>query len=212
MGCLCALVSGGLATAVLAAPQAGVATTSWELDFTFHDLQRITLRHPGDAAPTTYWYMLYEVSNNTRRDVEFYPSFTIVTDTLRPVRGGDQIGPSVYDAIHRRHHSEFPFFAPPSKVTGLLLQGKDHARASAAVFRDFDPLANSFTVYISGLTGEVVRVANPALFGAGVNDGSTVPPSFILQRTLAIEYDLPGDPTTRMSAVPIRRSRHWLMR
>ena len=209
---MCALVLGGFATTALAAPQAGVATTGCQLDFTFHDLQRITLRHAGDAAATTYWYMLYEVSNNTRRDVEFYPSFEIITNTLHPVRGGDQIRPSVYDAIHRRHRNEFPFFAPPTKVTGLLLQGKDHARASAAVFRDFDPMANSFTVYVRGLAGEVVRVANPALFGGDEEDRGTAPPSFILQRTLAIEYDLPGDPTTRLWAAPIRRSRHWLMR
>ena len=107
MGLLCALVLGGLATSVISAPQAGVATTSWQLDFTFHDLQRITLRHPGDAAPTTYWYMLYEVSNNTRRDVEFYPSFEIVTNTLNPNRQAETM--HRYQALrparsHRRLH------------------------------------------------------------------------------------------------------------
>jgi hypothetical protein len=29
---------------------------------------------------------------------------------------------------------------------------------------------------------------------------------------LAVMYDLPGDPQTRASATPVRRSREWVMR
>ena len=128
----------------------------------FHDPQRITFRLPGDTHETTFWYMLYEVTNSTGRDVEFFPSFRLVTDTLQVVTAGDDISPSVYDAIAARHKREFPFFAPPTKVTGLLLQGRENARASAAVFRMFDKEASAFTVYGAGFSGDMDRVPNPS--------------------------------------------------
>ncbi len=203
----CGLTAGNVA----AAPKVGVATTSWELDFKFFDPQRITLQLPGDAEFTTFWYVLYEVTNNTGREVEFYPSFRLVTDTLKVVEAGEEISPSVYDAIAARHRNEWPFFAPPWKVTGPVLQGTQNARASAAVFRDFDKHASKFTVFVGGLSGELARVANPTV-SLGPEALGTGKPYYVLRRTLAIRYDLPGDPNTRAGAVPIRRGREWVMR
>lgn len=209
--CVSILACGLTAGSVAAAPKVGVATTSWELDFKFFDPQRITLQLPGDAEFTTFWYVLYEVTNNTGREVEFYPSFRLVTDTLKVVEAGEEISPSVYDAIAARHRNEWPFFAPPWKVTGPVLQGTQNARASAAVFRDFDKQASRFTVFVGGLSGELARVANPAV-SRGAEALGTGKPYFVLRRTLAIRYDFPGDPNTRVSAVPIRRGREWVMR
>ncbi len=196
---------------VAAAPRAELGTTAWQLDFKFHDPQRITLRLPGDAHSTTFWYMLYEVTNNTGRDRGFYPSFRLVTDTLQVVEGGADISPTVYDALAARHKDEFPFLAPPASVTGLLLQGEENARASVAVFRMFDKAANRFTIYASGLSGEIQRIGSPTLRASREKPG-TSSSSFVLRRTLAIQYDLPGDPKTRTRATPIRRMREWVMR
>jgi len=184
--------------------------TSWDLGFEFHDPQRITLQLPGDVEPTTFWYMLFVVRNDTGREVDFYPSFELVTDTLRVVEGGDNISASVYEAIAKRHEKEYPFFAPPWKVTGTILQGEENARTSAVVFRGFDKEASAFKVYISGLSGDLVRVANPNM-GASDSPGMAAP-YFILRRTLAIHYGLPGDPVTRSMATPVRRDREWVMR
>jgi len=195
----------------LAAPQTGVVSSSWQLDFKFHDPQRIILRLPGDNHLTTFWYMLFEVTNLTGEDRTFYPSFRLVTDTLQVVEGGADVSPSVYDAIAARHKGEFPFFAPPSKVTGLLLQGEENSRASAAVFRTFDPEASSFTVFVSGLSGDIEQVPNPS-FNDKQDESDGNQRFFFVRRTLAIVYDLPGDPTTRDRAAPIRRTRQWVMR
>jgi len=194
-----------------AAPQADIATTAWQLDLRFKDPQRITLRLPGDDYDTTFWYVMYEVTNRTGKDVDFFPSFRIVTDTLQVVEGGANIHPLVYDAIKARHFREFPFFAPPVKVTGPLLQGEENARASAAVFRTFDENAASFTLFISGLSGETERVRNPA-FDVKRGESEENPRAFFMRRTLSVVYDLPGDPQTRSSATPVRRSREWVMR
>ncbi|MBI4719424.1 MAG: hypothetical protein HY763_16635 [Planctomycetes bacterium] len=207
-----------------AAPTADLVSSSWQLDFHFHDPQRIAVLLPGDRQPTTFWYMLFRVVNHTGRDVEFFPSFTIVTDTLQVVVGGDEVHPSVYDAIASRHRNDAPFFAPPSKITGPLLQGDENGRTSAAVFRPFDPRASRFTVYIGGLSGEMTRVASPMdaeagdrVLGAEPDSAAAAKPvesagAFLLRRTLAVGYDLPGDPTTRALAAPVRRSREWVMR
>lgn len=186
------------------------APHGWRLDVKFHDPQRITLRLPGDTHDTTFWYMLYEATNATGRDVEFFPSFRLVTDTLHVVTAGDDISPSVYDAIVARHKQEFPFLAPPTKITGLLLQGRENARASAAVFRMFDKEASAFTVYGAGFSGDVDRVPNPS-FDTTQQESKANPRFFLLRGTLAVVYDLPGDVDTRQRAKPIRRTRKWLL-
>ncbi len=201
----------GFGVACAAAPKAEIATTAWQLDLEFYDPQRITLRLPGDEHATTFWYVIYQVTNRTGKDVAFYPSFRIVTNTLQVVEGGTEISPTVYDAIKARHYKEFPFFAPPPKVTGLLLQGEENSRASAAVFRTFDEAASSFTLYVSGLSGESARERNPA-FDTNRPESEENPRAFFLRRTLAVEYDLPGDEQTRAWATPVRRSREWVMR
>ena len=185
--------------------------SSWQLDFSFHDPQRISIQHPGDGQPTVYWYVLFTVVNDTGRDVQFYPSFDLVTDTLEVIEGGADINPRVYDAIAARHKKEYPFFAPPSKITGLLLQGADNARTSAAVFRMFDPSSNNFTVYIAGLSGQISRVPNPE-FDDQREESEANQRFFILRKTLAIKYSLPGDVFTRSRAVPVRQRREWVIR
>ena len=199
-----------LTAAARGAPQADLISPSWQLDFNFRDPQRITITLPGSSTPSTYWYVLFEVTNNTGRDREFYPSFEIVTNTLRVIKAGDGISPRVYEAIAERHRSEFPFFATPARISGPLLQGAENSRASAAVFQLFDPEASEFTLYVAGLSGEVTRVSNPVYDPDRSPDD--VPAAFVLRRTLAIKYDMPGDPATRSRTIPVRRSREWTMR
>ena len=208
---VCALVCALSGLVAEAAPQASILPESWALNVKFHDPQRITFQLPGDPHVTTFWYLLFEIANNTGEDVGFYPSFRLVTDTLEVVEGGDDISPSVYDAIFARHRHEYPFAVPPATITGSILRGEDNARASAAVFRMFDKQANGFTIFVSGLSGDIERVRNPR-FDATQAESDTNPRFFILRRTLAITYDLPGDVETRIEATPVRRERKWVMR
>ena len=208
LGCVAGLTAGFSAWA---GPRADVVSASWTLDFRFHDPQRISLVLPGDDRPTSFWYVLFEVANNTRRDVEFFPTFRVVTSELEIVEGGDEISPSVYQAVFERHKIEYPFLVPPAKVTGPILQGNDNARASVAIFREFDHQADGFTLYVGGLSGEMTRLANPS-FDPNQGESKSNPRSFILRRSLKVVYDLPGDPDTRSESAPVRRSREWVMR
>jgi len=206
---LCALLTG--VSAALAGPRAGLVPKTWELDFQFLDAQRISVTLPGDATPTTFWYMMYRVTNHTGKDVMFTPSFRIVTDTLEEVVAGDGISPSVYDAVAARHKREFPYFAIPAKVTGKLMQGSVNARSSVAIFKAFNTKAAGFRVYASGLSGDIERMANAA-FKPDQTETDSNPRFFLLRRTLELDYDLPGDPETRKYAKAVRRNRQWVMR
>jgi len=130
---------------------------------------------------------------------------------LQVVTGGDHVHPAVYDAISARHRKAHPFFTLPSQATGRLLVGKDNARTSAAVFRDFDASASAIKVFAAGLTGEVTRVTNPAFDRAAGESANNVR-FFTLRKTLEIDYDLPGDPGTRATSVPVRTGMSWVMR
>lgn len=195
----------------MAAPEAEPSSTAWQLDFTFADPQRLTVQLPGATEPSVYWYVLFTVTNRTGRDVEFYPSFRLVTDTLTVVDGGSDVSPTVYEQIGERHKSEYPFLAPPWKVTGPLLQGEENSRSSVAVFSKIDTEASSFTLYVGGLSGDIRRTVNPA-FDASKPESTSNTRFFVLRRTLAIEYALPGDEQSVLTVAPVRRNRFWTMR
>jgi hypothetical protein len=181
------------------------------VDIAYHDPQRITLRLPGENQERTYWYVLYTVTNNGDREVPFYPTFDIVTDKLTVIEGGADISPTVYDAIKARHRKAYPFFVYPSEMLGPLLLGEDHARTSAIAFARPDLEVNSFTLHIAGLSGEIVKLRNRA-FDQSKEESPGNPRHFLLRRTLAVSYVIPGDVQTRPSATPARVKEEWVMR
>ncbi len=187
------------------------AADSWQLDIDYHDPQRITVRLPGEETERTYWYVLYTVTNKTDREVPFYPTFDIVTDKLEVIEGGDNINPIVYDAIKARHKKAYPFFVYPSEMLGPLLLGKDHARTSAIAFVPPDLDVNRFTLHIAGLSGEIEKVRNRA-FDPSEEESPDNPRHFLLRRTLAVTYVIPGDVITRPKATPKRVEEEWVMR
>lgn len=207
----CAAIAAAIASAGWDVPTPARAPASWELKFSFSDPQRITLTLPGDDRPTTYWYMRYTVENDTGQDIQFFPLAELVTSSLEVVAAGADISPTVYDAIREKHKVIDPFMVEPFRVMGTLLQGEDNAKTSIAVFRQFDLKDNEFTIYFSGLSGEVQRVPNPNFDRKKPEDDAN-PRVFTLRKTLAIEYKLPGDPQARRQGKPLRVNRTWTMR
>jgi len=209
------------------------APVSWELTIRFQDPQRVSVIVPseaepvvqlketganltrvvvpGKAEPVVYWYMLYTVENPSDQEVDFYPEFQLVTNTLRVVPSEVQVSPEAFRAIQRR--SGDPLLLPPERVIGKLLRGKDRARHSVAIWKDFDPKATSFTVFVSGLSGEMKRVKNPA-FDASKPESRTNERYFTFRKTLSIPYKFPGSAATRDRVSPERLAdkQQWIMR
>ncbi len=194
-----------------AAPQPAIAPVKWELHFRYSDPERIAVMVPGRSEPVVYWYMLYTVENRTGEDRDFYPIFTIVTDTFNVVDSEVGVSPEAFRAIQRRWND--PLLLPASRISGKLLVGEDRARHGVAIWPDFDPRAREFTVFVSGLSGETTQLVNPA-FDATRPAGPRNPRVFILRKTLEIPYRLPGGVEARGQAVPQRLSRQpqWVMR
>ncbi len=209
---LAGLIVLAMSTITVGFPKPSPVPIDWELDFKFQDLQRITVDVPGEGRQT-YWYVIYTVTNNTGRDVNFHPEMTLVTDTLQELHAMVEVAPEVFSKIQQQYKATYPWLEHPSKVIGKLLQGKDNARDSIAVWPDFDPKARSVTLYVGGLAGEMIAVPNPA-FKAGKSDPAKVPPVFVLRKTLAVEYDLPADTANRASVTAKRTSQEleWIMR
>jgi hypothetical protein len=194
-----------------AVPEPALAPGAWELKFRYQDPQKISVVVPGQREPVVYWYMLYTVQNPTGREVDFYPKFELVTDTLQVIESEVRVSPEAFRAIKRR--SGNPLLVTPEAATGKLLQGEDRQRHSVAIWRNVDPKARAFTVYVAGLSGEMTRLRNPA-FNAEEPESAKNQRYFNLRKTLAIPYRLPGGESTRNLAVPERLlgEEKWIMR
>lgn len=194
-----------------ATPEPAIAPVSWELNFKYQDPQKVAVKLPGDKEPAAYWYMLYSVENPSDREVEFYPRFEIVTDRLEVITHEIRVSPEAFKAVQRR--SGDPLLLPPEQVIGKILRGKDRARRSVAIWRDMDPKTRSFTVYVSGLSGETKRVKNP-VFDPEKPENDKNRRYFVLRKTLAIPYRLPGGDSARDTAQPERvlGEEKWIMR
>ncbi len=192
-------------------PEPAVASSAWSLSFRFHDPQRLSVVEPGRAQPSVYWFMLYTVENPSGQEVNFYPEFQIVTDTMQVINSGAGVSPEAYRAIANRAND--PHLLPPEKIAGRILRGKDQARHGVAIWKDFDTKAKSFTVYAGGLSGEVMRWKNPAFDGTKPEKGKNQR-YFLLRKTLAIPYRLPGSEANRPTAIPERspEGQKWVMR
>jgi hypothetical protein len=207
---LCLLVVGP-ATLLAGTGQTRVATVSWELKFRFQDPQRVSVILPGRSEPVVYWYMLYSVENSSNREVDFFPEFTLLTDTMRVLKSEVLVSPEAFQAIRRR--SGLTVLLSPEKVAGRLLRGEDQAKHGVAIWRDFDSAAKGFKIYVSGLSSEAAFLKNPA-YDPGRPEDDSNKKAFLLRKTLEIPYRLPGSETMRRFAVPDRQAdqQKWIMR
>ncbi|MBN2562461.1 MAG: hypothetical protein JXQ75_16165 [Phycisphaerae bacterium] len=225
---LCSLLVGPVA---VGQPEPSPVGVTWELKFEPTPPMRIVV------AGKTYWYMLYTVTNNTGEDINFHPEIVRVNEIeselpAEQAKAQPQAAPqitvdpaivglhsNVFREIQTRHKRTHPFLKTPVNAIGKLLQGADNALTSVAVFSDLDPRVSKFTIYITGLSGEVLTKPNPmydprrASGGKDKTSGDeSNPRAFVLRKTLAIPYTLPGDVRTRRIAEPKLGRMTWVMR
>lgn len=215
-----------------AEPAPSPIPTAWEL--TLQPATPTRIQVDG----RTYWYLLYTVINNTGQDVDFHPEIVRVNEienelTAEQAAARPDQAPSVtidpaivgvpsrvYQAIAARHARTHPFLVTPVKAISRLLQGKDNAINSVAVFPDLSTRVSKFTIYFGGLSGEKIAKPNPVYASrqpAGdaartAPDDESNPKLFVLRKTLAMPYTVPGDASTRRTAAPVLGRMTWVMR
>ena len=179
-------------------PRPGYSPRSWQLDFKYGPLKMIRLARPGQQIQT-FWYLPYTVTNNTGRDVDFYPRCHLFTDTGQLFEAPHGIDALAYPDIAKLLGKEL--LEEELFVRGKLLQGEENARESVIILKDFDLKAISFKLFIAGLSGEATWVTNPM-----------TAKKRHLVKTLQLSYALGGDrlSSTELTAEP--KDKEWIMR
>lgn len=219
-----------------ATPEPSQIPVAWELKF--EPSQPLRIQVDTGKGMKNFWYVLYTVVNNTGEDIDFHPEIVRISEIETEAipnqpNGRTDVPPQImvdpaivgvnaklFAAIAQRHARTHPFLVSPVSAIGKLLQGKDNARTSVAVFPEMDPRASRFTIYFSGLSGEIISRPNPRFdprrpvtningHEAGEDEN---PRFFVLRKTLAMPFTLPGDIRTRAVAMPVLGKMEWVMR
>ena len=201
----------GLAVEDDPVPRPRVVAVDWELQFEHQAPQTITLKLPGEKKPMTYWYLLYQVANRTKADQVFAPEFVMYTETGEILRAGQKVSTTVFEAIQKRHNN--PLLLDIAGITGRLLQGEDNAKDGVAIWRDFDPKARGFDLFIGGLSGEREKLRLPV--PVKVRDAAgkeTLKTEMIVSKTLQLSYSVPGEAAARPRVKPSLLKKAWVMR
>jgi len=181
-------------------PEPSPYPVSWELSFQHDKPKRIVVRVPGQG-DRAYWYMTYTVANKTDQDRMFLPVFELATKDGKVYRSDKGVPPRVFEEIKRQGGAQMRFLEPSYKVIGTLRVGEDQAKDSVAIWPEPTTEMGSFSIYVSGLSGETVTMKmvngvpikvkpeNIAEEMKGVKDEDKV----ILRKTLQLNYVVYGD-------------------
>lgn len=192
-----------------AAPEPAIipAPGQWTVDVEFTHPQQIVLQRTSDNQPVRFWYVILTLTNNTGKDVGFYPKCDLMTDTFQIVPAGKFVSPVVFERIRKRHAKRYPFLELLDKTSNKILQGEDNTKDIAIIWPEFDMQANHLKIFITGLSNETAEVNHPV---AKDNQGNTV--KVYLRKTLELSYNLKGDSSLKSSIRLTPVEKRWIMR
>jgi hypothetical protein len=210
-----AAVAACLVVPVVAAPKPSQVPVSWQLDIDLKHPRAVELTMPGRTEPERFWYIRYTVTNRSGRDCIFVPEFVLYTDTGQILRAGYGVPTAAFKAIKQIHNE--PLLKDTTSMTGKLLQGEDNAKDGLAVWRDFDPAAGEFDIFIGGLSGETAEVQLPRPIQVVELDTSgktatVTKEKLVLAKTLHLKYGVPGEAAGRTHIKPEPAKKQWVMR
>jgi len=201
------------AALVLAYPKPNPHKISWELDFQHGQPTRILVQEPGGASPRAYWYLAYTVTNNTNEDQLYLPVFELVDEKGNVHRSDKDIPKAVFDTIKTREGKKL--MEPIGTVSGKLRVGSDEAKESVAIWAEPMERMGTFTIFVTGLSGEAVWYKDGKETPMREADWVKVKPENageILRKTLALEYQVPGDEFFPGRDRVILKNKDWVMR
>ncbi|MHC4187568.1 MAG: hypothetical protein ACYSRQ_05180 [Planctomycetota bacterium] len=179
----------------------------WTLEAEFQHLQQISVKLANQDKPRRYWYLILTVTNNTGRDVEFYPECELMTDTFQITPAGKNVPFAVFERVKERYSGQYPFLEYIDKTSDKVLQGDDNSKDIAIIWQDFDSKAKAVSLFISGLSNESVCINHPNL-----KDESGQAVMVYLRKTLQLDYNVSGAPQLRENAKVSYKKHSWIMR
>jgi len=171
---------------------------SWELKFEHGTPKRVVVQVPNTIVPRAYWYMTYTVTNETDKEQLFLPAFELLTETGKVVRNDVNIPRAVFDTIKKREGIRY--LTEAAQIGGELRLGPDQARDGVAIWPEPAAEMGHFSVFISGLSGEVATVKGP--------DGKDL----FLRKTLQLNYIVRGDDIYPGEDEVNENPQEWVMR
>ncbi|MEA2711002.1 MAG: hypothetical protein QOF78_3603 [Phycisphaerales bacterium] len=171
---------------------------TWELSFEHGKPQRVVVQDAKTNVPRAYWYMTYQVTNNSDNEQPFLPAFELVTEDGRIVRNDINIPRPVFEEIKRREGSRY--MEPAALIAGKLRIGPDEAKDGVAIWPEPTAEMGRFNVFVSGLSGEIATVKVP----------TTKP--VILHKTLQLNYLVRGDEVYPGEDEVNENPSQWVMR
>lgn len=180
-------------------PEPNIVPTSWQLDIKYDHPRAIAVRLPGEAAPRTFWFFTYTVTNNTGEDLNFVPEISLTTDAgdLMPANRG--VPPTVFRAIKQMLKN--PLLRSPTEVVGPLLQGPDNAVDGIALWAMPEHDVDRVRIFFVGLSGETHEVKDPRTDEVR-----------LLRRALMLNYQTPGSVERQPRKPWLFKDQEWVVR
>jgi len=195
VGAATLLLAGSTATAY---PEPSLIGRAWQLSFRYTKPRVITIRGL-DNRQRWYWYMSYIVINNSNAEQFFVPEVTVATDRGDVITAGSGVLGGAFSAIKKEIGD--PLLENPAQVSGRILIGKDHAKASVVIWPAFSKDIDQMTLFVAGLSGEKQAISHP-LTGEEI----------VLRKSLMLSFDTPGTPHSPQQHQVKLRSKQWVMR
>jgi len=179
-------------------PKPSLYPKSWELKFEHSSPKRVVVQAEASSVPKAYWYITYTVTNETDKEQLFLPHFDLVTKDGKIFRSDKNIPKKVFDTIKKNEGNQL--MTNHALIGGELRLGIDEAKDGVAIWEEPDAEMGTFSVFISGTSGETANVKGP--------DGKPV----ILRKTLQLNYLIRGDSQTSGQGEVVKQSQEWVMR
>ena len=167
----------------------------WEFQFKAGDFRLYVDQETNEA----YWWMHYTVTNRTKRDRIWAPKFTLFTDVGEILESGKDVPSTITAKIKDLLGNEL--IETQNEIIGDLLQGIENARDGLVIWPARVLQVNEITMFISGVSGETIRVRNPI-----------TSEQVILYKSIQRNYLIPGDALARGLRPIELKSEKWILR
>jgi len=163
----------------------------WVLDFAFKPIRIQDVDIPGRGRRHVY-YLYYRVVNRTGKPRMFVPQFTLITNPGKPnaKRYEDRAIPQAIRVIQNREDPGIPLVGAVES-TGILppsnREGIDDALFGVALWEGIDPTADTFRVYVRGLSDGYNLIPPPSGSGQPLTQ----------YKALQINCETPGNNAVR---------------
>jgi len=184
----------------LAAPEPSPVASRWQLDLRPGPL-RIATVIDEIGLPRTYYYLTYDVVNNTGKDIFFAPSFELASEDGDIRSAGKGVPSVVTNELLARLRDPLLLDQISMATAGELLQGEENGRSGLIVWPAEGLKVDEIKVFAQGFSGETRTIIKP-------DTGEPV----TLRKTLMMIHETPGEITGKGDRPLRRSSERWILR